>query len=80
MEGEVRWTRRLPRRNFVSVPELAAARGVSRVAIHYAIRIGKLRAYRVEGKREWYVHVKDASVYLKGKRRRKFFFGEEVAT
>ncbi len=80
MDGEIQWTRRIPRRNFVSVPELASARGVSRVAIHYAIRTGKLRAYRVDGKREWYVHVGDAGEYLKTKRRRKFVFGEEVTT
>lgn len=80
MCSDVRWTRRLPRRNFVSVSELAAVRDVSRVAIHYAIRNGKLRAYRVDGKRDWYVHVEDAERYLKTKRRRKFFAGEEVTT
>ena len=69
MSEDIQRARRLPNRNFISVPELAAAKGVTRVAVLYAIKTGKLRASRVDGKRDWFVHVDDAKAYL-GQRRR----------
>jgi excisionase family DNA binding protein len=56
-------------RGWVTLPELAAARGVSRVAVHQAIRAGKLRAYRAPNGRTWLIHVEDARAYLARPRR-----------
>ncbi len=55
---------RVPRRNFISLPEVAAERGVSRVAVLYDIRSGKLTAHRTTGRREWYIGVVEAKRYL----------------
>jgi len=55
---------RRPRRTFVTLPEVAEAKGISRVAVLYAIRSGKLPATRIEGRREWMIHVEDARKYL----------------
>lgn len=55
---------RRPNRNFVTLPEVARAKGVSRVAVLYSIRVGKLRASRTPGRREWLIHVEDARAYL----------------
>jgi len=57
-------TRRIPNRQFVTLPEVAELRGVSRVAILYAIRSGRLRAHRSPGSRQWLIHVDDARAYL----------------
>lgn len=57
-------SRRVPRLKFVTIPEIARARGVSRVAVHYAITTGKLRAYRVAGRREWLIYHRDADRYV----------------
>lgn len=59
-----RTTRRVPRRRFVGIPEVARAAGVSRVAVFYAVKSGKLRAYRVPGRREWHVPVSAAQDYI----------------
>lgn len=56
--------RRIPRRDFITLPEVAEAKGVSRVAILYAIRAGRLRAYRTPGRRDWLIYVPDAREYL----------------
>lgn len=56
-------TTRVPDRNFLTIPEVAAARGVSRVAVLHSIRTGKLRAYRVPGKRDWFIERADAERY-----------------
>ena len=56
--------KRLPRRGWVTIPEVAAARGVSRVAILYSIRSGKLRAYRASNGRTWLIHAEDARAFL----------------
>jgi excisionase family DNA binding protein len=57
-------TRRVPLREFITIPEIAAEKGVSRVAVLYAIRTGKLRGYRVPGRREWLIRRKDADAYV----------------
>jgi hypothetical protein len=56
-------TRRVPLREFVTLPEVARARGVTRVAVLYAIRDGRLRGYRVPGKRDWFVRRVDAEEF-----------------
>lgn len=61
--------RRVPKRDFISLPEVAQAKGVSRVAVLYAIRNGKLRAYRTPGRRDWLIYVPDAREYLEVKKR-----------
>jgi excisionase family DNA binding protein len=61
---EEQTTRRVPFREFITIPEVAAAKGVSRVAVLYAIRTRRLRAYRVPGRREWHIRRKDAEEYL----------------
>jgi hypothetical protein len=63
-QQEQQRTVRHPNRNFVTLPEVAAAKGVSRVAVLYAIRAGRLRASRSPGRREWMIHVDDARAYL----------------
>lgn len=70
---ETETARRLPKRDFISLPEVARAKGVSRVAVLYAIRTGKLRAYRTPGRRDWLIYVPDARAYLAGE-------GREAAT
>ena len=50
---------------FVTVPEVARRRGVSRVAVFYAIRTGRLRAYRPEGGRDLLIKVADAEEYVR---------------
>lgn len=55
---------RIPVRNFLSIPEVARARGVSRVTVLNDIRAGKLRAEQ-DGSRRWWVHVRDVDAYLK---------------
>jgi excisionase family DNA binding protein len=57
-------TRRVPHRKFITIPEVAREKGVSRVAVLYAIRTGKLRAYRVDGKRDWMITRRDAEEYI----------------
>lgn len=57
-------TVRVPIRSFLSIPEVARLRGVTRVAVLYDVRSGKLRASRVPGVRTWLVHVADARRYL----------------
>lgn len=57
-------TRRVPRRRFVTIPEVARARGVSRVAVFHAVASGRLRAFRVPGRREWLILVADARDYV----------------
>ena len=57
-------TRRVPLLQFVSIPEVARRRGVSRVAVLYSIRSGRLRAYRVNGRREWLIKRSDAEIYV----------------
>jgi len=61
---------RHPNRNFITLPEVAAARGITRVAVLYDIRSGKLRASRPPGSRGWLIHVSDAKAYLDGYDRR----------
>lgn len=34
------------------------------MAVLYSIRVGKLRASRTPGRREWLIHVEDARAYL----------------
>jgi hypothetical protein len=58
-------TRRIPLREFVTLPEIARAIGVSRVAVLYAVRGGRLRAYRVPGKRDWFVRRRDADAFVR---------------
>jgi len=55
---------RVPNRAFVGIPEIARKKGVSRVAVLYAIRTGKLRAHRTPGGRQWLIHVDDARAYI----------------
>lgn len=57
--------RRVPIRNFFGIPEVARLRGVSRVAVLYDIRAGKLRATQDPVSRRWWIHSKDALAYLK---------------
>lgn len=57
-------TRRVPLLPFVTIPEVAERRGVSRVAVLYAIRSGRLRAYRVDGRRDWLIKRADAEEYI----------------
>lgn len=57
-------TTRVPWREFITIPEVAEAKGVSRVAVLYAIRTGRLRGYRVPGRREWLIRRRDAEVYV----------------
>lgn len=57
-------TNRVPRREFVTLPEIARAKGVTRTAVLYAVRDGRLRAYRVPGKRDWYVRRCDAAAFI----------------
>ena len=57
-------TRRVPLLRFVSIPEIARRRGVSRVAVLYAIRSGRLRAYRLAGRRDWLIKRSDAEAYI----------------
>ncbi len=57
-------TRRVPLRRFITIPEIAKAKGISRVAVLYAIRTGKLRAYRVPGNRTWLIVHRDAVDYI----------------
>ena len=64
MEEQEQRAVRHPNRNFVTLPEVAAAKGISRVAVLYAIRAGKLRASRSPGRREWMIHVDDARAYI----------------
>ena len=58
-------TRRIPLIPFVSIPEVARRRGVSRVAVLYAIRTGRLRAYRDPGRRDWMIKRSDAEEYVR---------------
>ena len=55
---------RVPVRNFYSLPEVARLRGVSRVAVLYDIRAGKLRAQQDPVSRRWWILVSDARAYL----------------
>jgi excisionase family DNA binding protein len=66
MSEKVEVTRRIPNRviDFLSIPEVAKARGVSRVAVLYDIRTGKLRACRAPGSKRWMIHVDDVRAYL----------------
>lgn len=57
-------TRRVPLLPFVSIPEVARRRGVSRVAVLHAIRSGRLRAYREPGRRDWLIKRADADAYV----------------
>lgn len=57
-------TRRVPLLRFVTIPEVARRRGVSRVAVLYAIRSGRLRAYRLDGRRDWLIKRADAEDYV----------------
>ncbi len=57
-------TRRVPRLPFVTIPEVAALAGVSRVAVLYAIRSGRLRAYRDPHRRDWLIKRADADAYV----------------
>lgn len=63
-QAERTTTRRVPLLKFVTIPEIARRRGVSRPAVLYAIRRGILRAYRVAGRREWFVTRTDADAYV----------------
>jgi hypothetical protein len=56
--------RRVPIRNFFSIPEVARLRGVSRVAVLYDIRAGKLRAHQDPVSRRWWILSADAVSYL----------------
>lgn len=56
--------RRIPMRNFLSVPEVARLRGVSRVSVLNDIRTGKLRAQQDAVSRRWWVFSRDAREYL----------------
>jgi hypothetical protein len=60
-------TTRVPRREFVTIPEVARDAGLTRVAVLYAIRDGRLRGYRVPGKRDWYVRRRDAQAFVAGR-------------
>jgi excisionase family DNA binding protein len=60
----VETTKRVPRLPFVTIPEVARRRGVSRVAVLYAIRSGRLRAYRDPHRRDWLIKRSDAEVYV----------------
>jgi hypothetical protein len=55
---------RVPVRNFYSLPEVARLRGVSRVAVLYDIRSGKLRAQQDQVSRRWWILASDARAYL----------------
>lgn len=61
-------TTRVPLREFITLPEIARAKGISRVAVLYAIRDGRLRGYRVPGKRDWFVRRCDADEFIAGRR------------
>jgi len=54
----------IPVRNFFSLPEVARLRGVSRVAVLYDIRAGKLRAQQDAVSRRWWILATDARAYL----------------
>jgi hypothetical protein len=56
--------RRVPIRNFFGIPEVARLRGVSRVAVLYDIRAGKLRAQQDPVSRRWWILASDAVAYL----------------
>lgn len=64
LETEIMTASRVPRRSFVTLPEVARAKCVSRVSVWQAIRRGKLRAYRHPGHSQWMIHVDDARAYI----------------
>lgn len=62
--GDLLTTRRIPVRNFYSLPEVARLRGVSRVAVLYDVRVGKLSAHQDPVSRRWWVPASVVPAYL----------------
>jgi len=63
-DEKVVYAERLPLREEVGIPDVAAAKGMTRAAILYAVRVGKLPARRPDGRRDWLIRVEDALRYL----------------
>ena len=57
-------SRRVPRRAFVTAPELARVKGCTRATVWNAIQEGRLPGYRTPGNKTWQIPVEHARVFL----------------